>query len=384
MIAYTYYSRDPRVKREAEALLNHGHKVDVIALDDELHPSSSEYGIQLISVPMKRRRGGFAAYVFNYLAFFFFSTFFVTYYSIVKNYDIVFVHNMPDFLIFSGFFPKLFGTKLILDVHDPMPELFSAIYGWDMNSFFIKIIILQAKISYGFADKMLTAQEGVRDILVDRGVSRHKIEVIHNLPDENIFTKGRAKLRTDNRASFNLVYTGTVAPRHGLDIAIEAVNLLREEIPEIQFRIIGEGPDIPRLKALAREKNLEEKIIFEGVVPLERIPDYLVDSDVCVVSYLNGRYGDLLFPTKVFESLMVGLPVVCSRTKIVLRYLDESMLFLFKSGDKEDLADQIRLVYSDKQLVEKKIQCAYEFFNTMRWETEKRKLVRIIDGISAK
>ena len=381
MIAYTYYSRDPRVKREAEALLSHGYEVDVIALNDDLQSSVISNGIQFKFVPMRRWRGGSFGYLFSYLTFFFFSAMFVTFYSIIKNYDIIFVHNMPDFLIFSGLFPKLLGAKLVLDVHDPMPELYSAIFGLDMNSFFIKLIILQGKLSYRFADKVLTIDERVRDLLIDRGVSEQKIEIIHNFPDQNIFKKSRAMSVDRDPGHFTLVYTGTISPRHGLDVAIEAVKSLIGEIPELQFMIIGEGPDIPRLKELVRKNHLDEKILFEGVVPLEQVPDYLAKSDVCVVPYLNGIYGDLLFPTKVFESLMVGLPVVCSRTKIVVRYLDESMLFLFTTGDKEDLANQIRLVYSDKELVHKKIQRAKEYFTTFSWETEKKRLVRIIDQV---
>lgn len=381
MVAYTYYSRDPRVRRAAEALAENGYEVDLIALREDRNSPVMNDRIHSILLPLTRWRRGALAYIVGYFLFFICATGIVSYKYLKNRYRLIYCHNMPDFLVFTGVLPKFFHSKIILDVHDPMLELYSTIYGVATESLIGKLILYQSNLSYRFSDKVLTVHEGMRELLVERGVSCSKIEVIHNLPDSKVF--GRFKLNRENRNSFTLVYAGTVSPRHGLDIAINAVDLLSVEIPEIRFLILGEGPEIPRLKEIVKSKNIENKVVFEGVVPLEKVPNYLVNSDLCVVPYVSDFSGDLFFPTKILESFMVGLPVVCSRTQIVMRYLDETMLFLFTPGITEDLIDQIRLAYSDKELVCKKVHAATEFLAALNWETEKSRLLNIIKEFSA-
>ena len=381
MVAYTYYSRDPRVRRAAEALADNGYDVDVIALREDRNSPESDGRVHLISLPLTKWRTGALAYIISYSLFFIYATSLVSYNYLKNRYKLIYCHNMPDFLVFSGMLPKFFGSKIILDVHDPMLELYSTIYGLARESVISKLILFQCELSYRFSDKVLTVHEGMRDLLVRRGVNYNKVEVIHNLPDSGVF--GGVEVNQKSKNEFTLVYAGTVSPRHGLDMAIDAVEILSDEIPEIRFLIIGEGPDIPRLKELTKKKNIENRVIFEGAVPLERIPEYLVNSHLCVVPYLSDLYGELFFPTKILESFMVGLPVVCSRTPIVMRYLDETMLFLFNAGVKEDLANQIKLAYSDKELACKKVHAATEFLAALNWETEKTRLVSIIDEILA-
>ena len=50
------------------------------------------------------------------------------------RYQLIHVHSVPDFLVFAAWFPKLTGAKIILDIHDLLPELYAGKYGTDHNS----------------------------------------------------------------------------------------------------------------------------------------------------------------------------------------------------------------------------------------------------------
>src|SRR5690606_28501040 len=109
----------------ALALAKQGYTVDVICLRQEGAPKNSidSGGINVYRLPLKRHRsGGFFLQLLEYLAFFI-----LVFVKLIalhgkERYGVVQVHNLPDFLIFAALFPRLTGARLILDLHDLMPE----------------------------------------------------------------------------------------------------------------------------------------------------------------------------------------------------------------------------------------------------------------------
>jgi hypothetical protein len=135
MIVYAPYPLgETRVQREAEILLMHGFSVDVICLrfpDDlpvdqykNVHIYHQRYRFPILG----ERSMGMLGRFFNYLRFFFSAAIRVTQLHIKKRYDVVQVHNLPDFLVFCAAIPKLLGASVILDFQDLMPEFFAGQY----------------------------------------------------------------------------------------------------------------------------------------------------------------------------------------------------------------------------------------------------------------
>ena len=123
MVGYIELERDPRVLREAKALIEYGNIVDVITLKTEANKNMNEFeGIRLYKVNMYRKMSQYSSnYLVQYTKFFFIVFFKILYLSIKNKYDIYYFHNIPDFLVFDAFFQKLlFRKKIILDIHDPM------------------------------------------------------------------------------------------------------------------------------------------------------------------------------------------------------------------------------------------------------------------------
>ena len=84
------------------------------------------------------------------------------------------------------------------------------------------------------------------------------------------FSTGTARPESDGK--FRLIYHGTVARRHGLEVALKAVRLVSGSIPNLEFLVIGEGDDLGRIKNLAEEMELGDCVRFLGTMPADQLP----------------------------------------------------------------------------------------------------------------
>src|ERR1700730_3113138 len=126
MLTHSYYDEDPRVRREAEALVACGRPVDVFALRQPGAPALDEVaGVRVHRLGVQRHQGaGLATYLREYLSFLARAGWAVTRHHWRRHYAIVQVHTLPDFLVFAGLPLKVVGVPLILDMHEAMPEFF--------------------------------------------------------------------------------------------------------------------------------------------------------------------------------------------------------------------------------------------------------------------
>src|SRR4029077_3818987 len=144
-------------------------------------------GVDILRVPLRRQRSSIFRYVFQYLAFLLISTIVLGIRSLNRRYDLVHVHNMPDFLVLSALVPKAFGAKVILDLHDPMPELMQTIFELPAKSFSVRLLKRLEKWSIAFADLVLTVNLACKRIYTSRSCPPQKINVVLNSPEDDIF-----------------------------------------------------------------------------------------------------------------------------------------------------------------------------------------------------
>jgi Glycosyl transferase 4-like domain len=130
VVLYSCYLADPRPRRETEALAEAGMEADVICLRrDSSEPAFERVsGVNIHRVALSHQRGGHGGYIFRYGYFFLHAFWQLTLWSLRGDLKLVHIHNMPDFLVFSALVPRLRGAKILLDLHDPMPELYCGIY----------------------------------------------------------------------------------------------------------------------------------------------------------------------------------------------------------------------------------------------------------------
>ena len=234
VLLFSDYPDDPRPRREAEALVEAGMEVDLICQQD---PGQAAHevinGVNVRRIPIQRYRAGKFTYLVQYSQFIAWTGLALLFRSFSKKYDLVHVHNMPDILVFSGLAPKLRGAKVILDLHDPMPELMMSIFGVPEDHLLVRFLKFLEKWSIRFADQVLTVNSQCKQIFSKRSCKPEKVRVILNTPDEKIFCAREASpvAERDPARPFVLMFHGSLVERNGVDLAVQAVRRLRKTIP---------------------------------------------------------------------------------------------------------------------------------------------------------
>jgi glycosyltransferase involved in cell wall biosynthesis len=378
MIAYTTYMHDGRVKRHAEALAERGDLVDVICLATDQQPITN--GVNVIGLPMPRYRGASkSAYLRSYTRFFSMAARLAARMSMKQRYDVVIVCTMPDAVIVCAILPKFLGSKVVLDVHDTMPELYRDKFGGARGRAGAKLLMLEERLSSWWADRVLAVHDLHRDRLQKAGVPASKIHVVMNSPDTRIFDLHKNGDAPPNQ--FTLICHGTVTQRLGLDLAIAAVATLRSEIPELRLKVIGEGDRLAESRTLVDRLGLGSQVDFMDLVPVEKLPALLVKADVGLVPYRPSSATHLMLPVKLLDYATLGIPIIAARLRTVEYYFGDGAVELFEPGSVADLVRAIRLLYNDPDLRTRLADRARHALDALNWQNQRSEYYRVIDSL---
>ena len=383
MAAYTNYRRDPRVKREAEALVGAGYDVVFLASRQPNEPVRETIeGVQVIKVlRLNDRRTSTFAYIFDYLIFFFALLLHASIHP--KRYRLIHVNNMPDFLVFAVALPRLLGTPVIHDIHDLMPELFAEKFSAGADHWLVCLLRIQERCAGRMASAVLTVEDRLKTILAERGIPERKIRVLMNLPDDRIFSPLGSPSEKSQSDTYVLVYHGTLARRLGLDIALRAIAEIGDRIPALELRIIGAGEEREPLLKLRDELGIQDRVTFsDGYVPVEAIPGLLADADVGVVPLRRSDGTDIMLPTKLLEYVSLEIPCVVPATGTICRYFDETMVCFFNAEDHVSLARALVYLYERPAVRHSLAEKATERFGRAhRWGEHKNVYLDLVSEL---
>jgi glycosyltransferase involved in cell wall biosynthesis len=298
----------------------------------------------------------------------------------MKNrYDLVHVHNIPDTQVFSALLPKLRGAKIILDIHDIVPELFCSKFGKDTKSIYFRILQWKERISACFADHIIVANHLWGEKLVHRSVSQDRCTVILNYPGSSVF--GRQPAHQNGQRDF-IIYPGTLNHHQGLDIALKAFSQIRDLIPKVDFHIYGEGPALEGLQNLAAELKIQDRVEFRQPVSTECIAEIMATAKCGVVPKRADLFGNEAFSTKVLEFMALGVPVVLSNTAIDRYYFNPSLVSFFEPGSEENLAEKMLLVLTDEGLRSNYINNSLEFVQDYSWSRNQKIYLELVETLT--
>ena len=153
-----------------------------------------------------------------------------------------------------------------------------------------------------------------------------------------------------------------------MDIAIKAVAGLREKIPELRLHIYGDGEARCGLSRLIEELDLHEHVHLRGWIVLDDVPKVISEADLGVVSYRQNAFTELLYPTKAFECIAVGVPVVMAGTRAVLELFGRVPDMFFTPEDVDALASLILALYRDPKRRQRLMDAAGEAYAPHAWE----------------
>src|SRR5439155_683267 len=158
---------------------------------------------------------------------------------------------------------------------------------------------------------VVTPTRQMRDAFVGRGASPQRILVVMDGADEDVFQPAPQA----EGVGFTLISHGTVEEHYGLDTVIEAVALLRDDLPGLRFAVYGDGSALPGLRRLADRLGVADRVTFSGgFVPVDELVTAIADADAGVVAMRRDAFRDVTLAGKMFDFIAMRRPVLRSRT----------------------------------------------------------------------
>jgi glycosyltransferase involved in cell wall biosynthesis len=384
-VAYTFFENDNRVLRYAEALKERGDNVEVVALRRSHETRSGAFrGIPLTRI--QRRSVTEKApliYLLKTFGFFIHAAALLAVRHLRNPYDVIHVHNVPDFLVFAALVPKLLGAHVILDIHDALPELYAGKFGNRTSSPIDKCLRLIERLSCLFADHVFIANDIWREKLIRRALPRSKCTTVLNYPDLRLFRPIAASGPPED-ARFVMLYPGSLNRHQGVDLAIKALPLVKPDVPQAELHIYGEGAGLNDLVRLASELGVSDSVHFHAPVPIDQISAVMAAADVGIEPKRSEGFSDEALSTKILEFMACGVPVVVSKTTAHKHYFDERVVRFFAPGDAPALANAVVRVYADRVARSDWTTSAREFAATFNWEARASEYFHVLSLLTTR
>jgi len=385
IIRHGGHPEDVRVRKEALALADRGYQVSVICSVSETNSRKREIvnGINVYRLPVKHIRGGIVRYLYEYGLFFSLAAAKLCSLHFQNRFDVIQVNTLPDYLVFVTLLPKLFGAKVVLDLHEPSPELCALKFGRD-RPFLMWVVKMAEQLSIKYADRAITVSDQMKENYVKRGAKASKMSVVLNVPNlEFDYDRHKEELESLPKQGFSLVSHGSIIKRYGQDVAVKAVNLVKEVIPDVRLKILGTGEYESEIKKLVKDLKLEQYVQFLGLIPFMDMVTTVGSADIGLVPVEKNDYSDLVHTNKMFEFVAMKRPVVISRTKAVEDFFgaDDSCFEYFEPSNEHDLARAIIELHKKPDRREQMVKNSYRKFESVSWDIVKENYCDIFDEL---
>ncbi|HNY26949.1 MAG TPA: glycosyltransferase family 4 protein [Candidatus Sumerlaeota bacterium] len=386
MVVLSRYPRDPRVRREAEALERHGFAVDVFCIRNEDEKPVEQFGkVTAYRITEAREKENILPYLWFSLVFLYQSFRALQRQSKQTPYQLIQFHNMPDYLVLAGLWHKMRGVPLLLDLHDLMVELYRSRWGKRSVAILLPFVQLIEGISQRLANRLITTSYGFQNCLLKRGIPQEKITLVLNSADHHIFQyRPREYNRYDRKV--RLLYHGTVAERFGIHTALEAFALIHKQLPESTFQIYGlsyMSDYIEQLHAIIEREGLKDHVFLNNCQPLETIARVIGDADIGIVPYLSDPFMDIALSTKSFEYVSMGLPVVASKLPSITSIFGEECVAYYEAGDPQGMADQVLALCADPERQRVQAENALKTYEGVAWPIMEKRYVDLVTDLIA-
>nr|MCK4462991.1 glycosyltransferase [Candidatus Omnitrophota bacterium] len=350
-ILYFYNNKIPnpmassiQVINTSHALAKLGHKVIFVCRHDQINDTRSLFAFyclkpninfKIIRLHTPFGNGLFAQFCSSITAF------------LLGIYLVLF--KRPRILYFIGYstFMLLFSIlrplriKIVTELHQPYAD-----------RKYIKKKILPALTTRKTIDLILTCSNTLKQFYISCGIDKKLIGFIQNGYNSGLFPKEHFRNRTKGMMQVKipfdsedkiLIYGGHLYFNRGPDLLIEAMEIVAQNIKRIKLVMLGGTikADVDRVTDLIRAKKLQDTVYLTGYVAHNRVPDYLSIADAGVVPMLDVRKHVYSNPLKIIEYMVCYLPVIAVDLPALKEVVNEQNGFLFKTGDKNSLANAI-------------------------------------------
>jgi glycosyltransferase involved in cell wall biosynthesis len=367
MIAFTHYRFDGRVRLEAESLVKWGYDVCFLVPREKATPATYTLAGVTVKELNAVEYGGTSKiqYLLSYMTFIVLAFVACTRLFFQWQVRIFHIHNMPNVLVFVALIPRLFGCKLILDVHDTVVETYQAKFG-TTSRFLLRLLRLEEWISCCVAQRVVCVNDVQRESLIERGIPGEKIVTVVTMPRFN--SDQRPFQRRNDNGTFRIVNHGTISQRLGNDLLIYAAARVVREIPRFELHIIGGGDAWDDCKRLAESLGLTEVVHFTKAVPWDELAKKLELMDVGIVANRANVATELMLPAKLIDYVVLGIPAIVPKLKTIEYYFSPEMVTYFEPENVDSIVEAIVSLHRDKPRRGRQAQNARSFLDRCSWE----------------
>lgn len=290
------------------------------------------------------------------------------------GFDTIHACNPPDLIFLIALPFKMIGKKFVFDHHDINPELFEAKFG--KKGFFWKLLCIFEWLTFKTADIVISTNDSYKNIALKRGnINQDNIFVVRSGPDLLRLKPVPENVSHKNGRKYLIGYVGVMGEQEGLDLLLESVKYIKDIRTDIQFVLVGGGPQLEILKQQAINMNLENYVTFLGRVPDDILLEVLSTADICVNPDRVNPMNDKSTMNKILEYMAMGKPIVqfdVTEGKKSARY---SSLYA-KSNDPLDFANKIIYLINNEKLRSKMGKYGHQRIQRkLSWDYEAPKLI---------
>lgn len=384
MICHSDYAGDTRVMRYAEALAGRGDRVEVISLrGDEKQPREERMGgVTVVRVQdrLAKRERSAAGLAWPLLTFALRARRELQRRHRQQRYDLVHVHTMPDFLVFCANGLRRDGTRLLLDVHDLVPEFFASKFGAAASRYTDIALRFVERLSARQADHVILASDLWRARYTQRTNTTTRCSVLVNKVDTTIFHPPAGVRSTPGP---RVLFPGGLERHQGVDLAIRAFAKLKMARSTAEFHIYGDGREKTALQRLAAELGLGEAVRFFAPVAARDVPAIMAQADLGVVPKRADGFGNEAYSTKIMEFMAVGVPVIVANTAVDRHYFTSDLVRFFPAGDADALADAMIKLLDDRPATQALAARALAHAFAHSWNVQRPGYLELVDDLCA-
>jgi glycosyltransferase involved in cell wall biosynthesis len=225
-------------------------------------------------------------------------------------------------------------------------------------------------------NKILVSNKYTKEIIKDNyHVKNEKISIITNGTEINNFYKIKSN-------SKQVVFSGAMYNHRGIDILLESVSDVIKKIPKAKFMLLGDGPEMPRLKELVNNLKLTENVILKGWMDKKEIPKYLSESKIGIGPLRLTEVTKHALPIKVLEYMASSLPIIAIEETLPKDVLKNGENGFFIKDSKELSQKIIELLQND-ELCSKMGEKSKEMVKKFDWENVAKSIIKEYETINS-
>lgn len=310
---------DSRVWPEAIALRDSGFQVTVICPKGPANQGASHEIIGGICIYRYDAPAGHSllSYLLEFLVALF-QTFRLSLLVLLRGgFDVIHAANPPDLFFLLALFYRVLGKRFIFDQHEIVPELFRVRLAEKAGSLsgrlLGRILLTLEWCSYQVADVVLVVNESLRQIAVTRGgCSPDKVVVVRNAPDLRMLPQAVACSNDGTPHPHVLAYVGVMGVQDGVEYALYALHQLVtvRGRSDVSLLFMGDGGELPTLKRLAQNLEIERYVTFTGMLPLHVVYHCLATAEIGLSPDPKNGLNEYCTMVKCTEYMGMRLPIV--------------------------------------------------------------------------